>query len=260
MGRVLPRAVIVAAALACGAAGLSSALAPAAPAAGSAGAPVLDKSFVATPLSGVVLIRRTAGAAYTTLDRPVLLPFGSTVDASGGKIGLTSARNGAGATQTGQFSGGRFQVTQVSGKTLQSKGRVVAITRLALIGPLCTATTASAGRSRPRRHRHVWGTDSGGTWRTVGYHATATAVHTKWLTEDLCNGTTRVKVVRGTVDVYCAATLRGTADSADPGLSKKVLQTLVAVHHGFFRTCGRYSAATVRGAPDTAAAPVPPPS
>jgi len=48
--------------------------------------------------------------------------------------------------------------------------------------------------------RRLWGSDSGGRFRTHGRHSQATVRGTRWLTVDRCDGTL-TRVTRGAVSV-----------------------------------------------------------
>jgi len=154
--------------------------------------PVLGKSVVAGAVSGTVRIKLKNGK-FKTLGADEAIPLGSTIDATKGKVRLTSAANAAGATQTSLFYQGAFVVTQTRGAK--------PITQLALSGKLsCTKRKGRrATASAKRRVRRLWG-DGKGSFRTTGRHGAATVRGTKWLTEDRCNGTL-VRVKRGKVSV-----------------------------------------------------------
>jgi hypothetical protein len=156
--------------------------------------PEVGKSVVVGVVSGTIRIKERNGG-FRTLRANDSIPLGSTVDATKGKVRLTSAANKSGATQSALFFQGAFVVTQTRGAK--------PITQLALAGKLSCAkkkkgrrATASAKRKKVRR---LWG-DGKGRFRTKGKHGAATVRGTKWLTEDRCNGTL-VRVKRGKVSV-----------------------------------------------------------
>ena len=124
------------------------------------------------------------------------LPFGSEVDTTNGTVSLTSVLP-SGASQTGKFGGGRFVIR--SG----ARGYI----DLHLRGRFCSrpraqrgsgSSYASASASRPQRR--LWGSDSGGRFRTHGKHSHATVRGTRWLVEERCNGTL-TRVTKGSVVV-----------------------------------------------------------
>jgi Bacterial Ig-like domain/Thrombospondin type 3 repeat len=157
-----------------------------------AAAPVLGKSVVASAVSGTIKIKGKNGR-FRSLGPNESIPLGSTVDATKGKVRLTSAAGAGGKTQSGLFYQGAFVVTQTGGSK--------PITQLALSGSLkCPATGGKASTAaRKKKVRRLWG-DGKGRFRTKGKHGAATVRGTKWLTEDRCDGTL-VKVQRGIVAV-----------------------------------------------------------
>jgi hypothetical protein len=154
-------------------------------------APVLGKSVVAGRVSGKVRVRRKGGK-FRTLGANQSIPLGSTVDATKGKVRLTSAAGPGGATQTGVFYQGQFVVTQTRGSK--------PITQLALNAKVsCGKAKKASTSARKKKVRRLWG-DGKGRFRTRGKHGAATVKGTKWLTEDRCNGTL-FRVKRGVVSV-----------------------------------------------------------
>jgi hypothetical protein len=158
--------------------------------AGSAPPPQLGRSVSVEPGAGTVTVRPPGGSA-ATLTAGDDIPLGSVVDTTKGTVVLTSAADAAGNTQTAQFHGGVFKVTQTKGRA--------PVTELALKGTLsCSADRVVASGSRARSRR-LWGSGHG-HFRTRGRRSSATVRGTIWLTEDRCDGTlTRVK--RGVVAV-----------------------------------------------------------
>ena len=155
--------------------------------------PQLGKTVVAGKVSGTIKVKGKNGK-FRTLGANESIPLGSTIDATKGRVRLTSASGPAGQVQTADFYQGAFVITQTGGSK--------PITQLALAGALkCTTTksrkaTASAKKKKVRR---LWG-DGHGNFRTKGRRAAATVRGTKWLTEDRCDST-KITVKRGTVVV-----------------------------------------------------------
>jgi hypothetical protein len=152
--------------------------------------PVLGQSVVAGTVSGTVRVKGKDGK-FRTLGANESIPLGSTVDATKGRVRLTSAAGPGGATQTAVFYQGMFVVTQTRGPK--------PITQLALAGKLTCPKAKRATASARKRVRRLWG-DGKGRFRTRGRHGAATVKGTKWLTEDRCDSTL-VRVRRGTVVV-----------------------------------------------------------
>ena len=163
--------------------------------------PSLGRSVVVSPAGGVVLIKRRGQAGFLPLTGPADIPVGSTVDTRRGTVGLVSAADGRGATQSMNFSAGVFSVRQSA-----SGG---GLTDIALAGSeLSSCRRPGRARSssgpmargaRRRATRRLWG-DGHGRFRTRGRYGAATVRGTNWLTEDSCNGTL-VRVRRGKVAV-----------------------------------------------------------
>jgi hypothetical protein len=175
----------------------------------SGAAPVLGKSVAVEVVSGVVLVDLPGRAARSAATVPGLkgrdfvpittgrsIPTGSIVDARKGTIRLTSARNTRGATQSGDFGAGVFQVLQSRGR--KAKG----LTNLRMKGGsfgTCRSTKASAARTSRRRVRRLRG-NAKGRFRTTGRYSSATVRGTAWDVADRCDGTL-TKVSRGKVAV-----------------------------------------------------------
>lgn len=156
---------------------------------GQAG-PELGKSVLVAPTQGDLLVRRRGSSSYEPLELGSELPLGSEIDARSGSLALTSALP-SGATQTGQFGGGRFVIRQ------SKRGYV----DLFLRGRYCPSahgsTVATAAGNSGRR---LWGRDHGGRFRTHGRNSHATVRGTRWLVADSCAGTL-TRVTRGSVVV-----------------------------------------------------------
>jgi hypothetical protein len=111
------------------------------------------------------------------------VPFGTVVDTRRGLVRVTAAA-ARGATQSGRFHDGVFQVRQAAGGVVE----------LALRGgrfPHCEGACTSVARLV----RHLWGTASG-RFRTRGRYASGTVRGTEWLVEDHL-GDTLVRVRKG---------------------------------------------------------------
>jgi hypothetical protein len=123
-----------------------------------------------------VLVKRRGSRARRLRGR-IILPVGSTVDTTGGRVRLTSATCRAGRTQSGSFRGSAFVIRQ---------DRRTAVTDLVLVGGVgaCRGQTASIAR-----RRRLFGNARGG-FRTVGRYSAATVRGTRWVTEDTCQATT----------------------------------------------------------------------
>jgi hypothetical protein len=153
--------------------------------------PVLGKSVVAGAVGGTVKVKGKNGK-FRTLGANESIPLGSTIDATKGRVRLTSAAGPAGQVQTADFYQGSFVITQTAGSK--------PITQLALAGSLrCSSSKPgkASAAARKKKVRRLWG-DGHGRFRTKGKRAAATVRGTKWLTEDRCDST-KVTVKRGVV-------------------------------------------------------------
>ena len=161
-------------------------------------APTEKDSLVLQKVSGNVVV---GGSTLSAGSKSIKL--GTFIDATHGKVTITSASDAHGSYQTGLFYGGKFKTRQRGG------ARPVTETYLTgKIGPCGKAKgkgkNAVASAKRKRRSRHLWG-DSHGNFRTVGKSSSASTRGTKWLTKDTCQGTVTT-VVRGKVLVRDFAT------------------------------------------------------
>jgi hypothetical protein len=160
-----------------------------------AAAPVLEASVAIAPANGSVLVRVPGATHAAALSSDASIPVGSIVDTRHGSVKLRAALPG-GATQTGTFHGGLFEVRQAAG----ARG----MTELVLRGPKPTCTGAGTARaaaaSARRPPRGLWGRDDHGRFRTRGSNSVATVRGTAWYVEDRCDGTL-TRVSKGSVSV-----------------------------------------------------------
>jgi hypothetical protein len=173
----------------------------------------LGRLLVARELSGTVTIAfpagfvptGTAGASqkgltFIPLEEAREIPVGSFLNTRRGTVGLTSAVNTAGKTQSGNFSRGLFQVLQSSRRSARG------LTELRLKGSSfnrCrsgqssrSASAAQLSRRTVRRLR----ANARGRFRTRGRNSSATVRGTAWQVADRCDGTL-TRVTRGRVAV-----------------------------------------------------------
>jgi CSLREA domain-containing protein len=153
--------------------------------------PVNGKSVTVALKSGRVLIKVPGSNKFVPLGDLQSIPVGSIVDATNGRVTLTSI-DANGVEQSADFYEGRFQISQAAGGalvTLRLRG-----------GDFSSCPTAgSSARASKRSGRKLWGSGSG-RFRTQGNFGSASVRGTIWLTADQCNGTL-FKVRRGVVKV-----------------------------------------------------------
>lgn len=167
---------------------------------GAVPVPVLGRTVNVEEVRGTVLVR-LRGGRFVPLSDAQQIPTGSLVDTRRGTVRLTSARDRGGNTQSGNFTGGIFQVAQ-SGRRAD-KG----LTELRLKGSSfasCANRPAGGGRAKAaglsRRTIRRLRSNASGRFRTRGRNSSATVRGTVWETIDRCDGTlTRVR--RGRVAV-----------------------------------------------------------
>jgi hypothetical protein len=160
-----------------------------------AGPPVLGQTVNVAVRSGTVKVKLPGATGYVALTQLSSIPVGSILDTRDGNITLRSALP-TGATQTGIFHGGVFDIRQLKS----------GLTELALRGapPACPRAGAGAAATKKKKRkppRRLWGRDDHGNFRTRGGSSVATVRGTAWFVEDTCAGTL-TRVSKGSVSVY----------------------------------------------------------
>ena len=154
--------------------------------------PKPQKTQVAEPVKGTVLVQRTPGGPFVPLTDEDTLRLGVVFDTSKGTLRITVASDKQGDTSSLDVTGGRFFAKQDA--TL--------LTTLTLTGgdfSVCGKRKLARTRPPKKSVRHLWGSGTG-RFRTKGRYSSATVRGTNWLTDDRCDGTlTYVK--KGTVSV-----------------------------------------------------------
>jgi hypothetical protein len=160
--------------------------------------PTNGAKVVVDPQYGKVLIKLPGTKKFVPLEELEEIPVGAVIDATKGKVRLTSI-DPDGIEQSADFFGGVFRVKQRDGA-----GLVV----LELLDTnACPATGSRAGTfaiasaaKHARPSGKLWGSGHG-SFRTEGNDGSATVRGTIWLVEDRCDGTTFFKTRRGIVSV-----------------------------------------------------------
>ncbi len=162
--------------------------------------PEFGETVVAEPKGKVKV--KTSDGDWATLPAGSELPVGAALDTRQGQVQLTS-EGCHGGTQTGTFGGGIFSVRQ----SRSGCGRVDVYLRGGNFTQCRHAASQrrarggrTAGASRTRRVRQLWGRDRGGNFRSHGRHSHATVRGTRWTTIDRCDGTL-TRVTEGAVAV-----------------------------------------------------------
>ena len=160
-----------------------------------AASPVTGRAAVIAPAGGDV---RYGGAdgRRAALARATKIPIGSEIDASRGRVQVTSTSS-SGGTQVGLFSGAALRIAQ------PHSARVFLTTTLRLEGG-DFRTCHAAGTSPSVMIRRVSASTHMASFATAGAEATATAYGgAAWVVSDTCGGTV-VTVTRGNVIVHDA--------------------------------------------------------
>ena len=141
---------------------------------------------------------------YVPLEELKEIPVGAVIDATKGKVTLTSI-DPDGTEQTANFFGGVFKVKQKEGSGLVvlelldtgvcPAARGTAAARLSRAPAPSSPPVPASGTSGK-----LWGSGHG-NFKTEGNQGSATVRGTIWLVEDRCDGTTFFKTRRGVVSV-----------------------------------------------------------
>ena len=150
--------------------------------------PVLSQSTDLAPVQGSVLIKLPGTNTFVPLNGPIQVPDGSTIDATGGTVSLTTQLPN-GTYQTGKFYKGAFVVHQ------KHKGTVEATLSGGNFKKVCGKhsprdASAASAHKKPKGGtvRQLWG-NAHGDYTTNGRYGSASVSGTIWITEDLCGGT-----------------------------------------------------------------------
>jgi len=174
---------------------------------------VVGRSVGVSPDSGTVTVTPKGTAVAKPLREEDLVPVGSRVDATGGRLDLTVARDAGGPQQTAQLFSGPFTVRQGSVGRPYTEFRVpapagcpaadgraharAAAARAA--GPVASAAKKKA--KKKKKKRKVWVSEKGGHWKSTTGSSSASAIGTRWSTETFCDGSSRIAVAQGAVRV-----------------------------------------------------------
>jgi hypothetical protein len=170
-------------------------------------APTFAREVNVRPVSGTVLVKLPKGASlakskwarkaqsgFVRLTDAKQVPVGAQMDATRGRVSMTTAKSPTGGVQTAQFYSGRFQATQ--------SARERGLTEVRMTLPMqCTSNRRgkATAAARKARSRKLWGSGKG-RFRTRGRNSSATVRGTTWLQKDTCS-TTTTSVKQGVVIV-----------------------------------------------------------
>jgi len=167
--------------------------------------PILGQQGTAKVIAGTVRIRLKGTNTFVSLSGSTGIPNGSDVDATNGRVLITVATGHAGLTASAEVYEGIFTFRQTSGAH--------ALARLTLSLPLtgcprslplghphAKSPAKGAGHRAGAKSRHLWVSESGGSWGTSGRYVSTTVEGTRWLTIDECDRS-EVEVAAGRVKV-----------------------------------------------------------
>jgi hypothetical protein len=168
--------------------------------------PLLGKTLGVAAVQGIVTATSPSGAPLD-LSAAKIVPTGTVIDTRAGTVELKTALDTKGATQTGHFWGGVFEVRQ----SATGRGMVALVLRGGDFSS-CKATNKAVARAASAKPKHkgkstkkkaprsLWGSDDHGRFQTRGRGSVATVRGTRWLTQDTCAGTL-TRVAAGAVAV-----------------------------------------------------------
>jgi hypothetical protein len=162
-------------------------------------APRLGVTGDVARVSGTVLVRLPGAGAFVAVASLQQIPFGSVIEATHGRVSVTTAAP-HGGTQTGEFFEGEFVLTQGANglvvATLTGGSFAVCPTARERAHKARASAAAASGKHVVRK---LWA-DAHGSFSTKGNYAAGAVAGTEWLTEDLCDGTL-IRVTRDKVAV-----------------------------------------------------------
>lgn len=176
--------------------------------------PALGKSSDLAPSGGKVLVELPGTHKFVRLKSVRRLPLGTLINAIHGSVQMTVALPRKG-TQSGIFWAGEFKVGQsrhTGHTTVRLKGGdfglctrdstasahdVTPAGRRSGVSPL--ATIAKKKKKKKKKIRKLWA-NAHGSFSTDGSYGAAAVEGTRWLTEDLCDGTF-FRVTRDKIEV-----------------------------------------------------------
>jgi CSLREA domain-containing protein len=155
--------------------------------------PVNGRSVVVEPVSGTILVKLPGSNRFQDISELTSIPIGSIIDATRGKVRLTSV-NARGVEQSAVFYDGMFQITE------QDRSGLVTLRLRGGDFSACRKGAGGSGANASKRPgRRLWGSGKG-KFRTEGNFGAAVIRGTIWLTKDQCKGTF-FRVRQGTVAV-----------------------------------------------------------
>jgi len=169
------------------------------PDSGPVAAPVMGQSAVARVLSGTVLVRVRGSKQLQPLTAGRNIPLGSLIDASRGRLDVTTEINRHGRMQTAAVWGGRFVIGQTGSRGMTTFR--TAPGRLDCPAHPHGELRAQALSAHRTASTSLWSKDNHGRYSTRGHNSVATVRGTVWRTVESCRGTLTF-VKKGVVSVF----------------------------------------------------------
>ncbi len=163
--------------------------------------PVLAKTGNVAPVSGVVLVELPGTTTFVPLTSLKQVPFGTVIEATHGRVSVTTA-GPHGGTQTGEFFDGEFILSQGANGLVVATltgGNFAVCPRHGKASKARHASASAKHASSKHVVRKLWA-NAHGSFSTKGNYAAGAVQGTEWLTEDLCDGTL-IRVTRDKVRV-----------------------------------------------------------
>jgi hypothetical protein len=152
------------------------------PSGSRAPAPVLGRTFVAQPVSGLVYFRLPAGKIVVPLTAARQLPVGTTLDTRTGVARLTTASAAAGPAQSGSFTGATFRLLQATTGPSPAELQFV---RASTAHAICATHSGHAPPATDLGLLHATVT---GRFEIAGHDGSASGRAATWTTTDRCDG------------------------------------------------------------------------
>lgn len=159
--------------------------------------PTLNKTVGVTPAGGRVIVKPPGKKTFTALNRGEIVSIGSAVDTSSGTASIKAAFDPHGDSNTADFNGGLFSLSQ---SLVTVKHKKVPFT-FATLPPLSKHDCVHASLKARRRPRHHVHTHSNGGYSTATGQGSAIENGTAWTTSESCAGTL-FAVQQGSITVH----------------------------------------------------------
>lgn len=182
--------------------------------------PKLGKSVMISLVRGVVTYVEP-GRALATLNGSAIVPNGTKVDATGGVVKLTVARDATGALDSVDAWAGAFVATQA----IEKSGRGLTTLRLSSSFKGGRKGATAARVARVVRKNKLW-VNGKGNFKTRGKRASAIVRGTYWYTEESSKAT-KVSVRRGLVAVRDFVNHRTVLVSRGQSYTAKLRKALI---------------------------------